>query len=113
MSNRDIGIDLNPNPNGIYVSLVGPFIGYYAEVIGAKSRLHARIMCCQDRWMQRLWCNVYDFGQVSDHIGMYGGKILKIEPLDADQSWAGDSAYYEYHEERKRGQEERAKSSGR
>ena len=89
---NDRGIDTNPNPNGWYASLVWPFLGYYVEIRGAQSNMHARVMCNQDRRMQRLWCSIYTLDRVEENIAHYGGTILRIEELDADQYWEGDDA---------------------
>ena len=82
MMNRFIhGLDLNPNVNGWYASLTGPFLGYYVEIIGATSEDEARLWCSENLQLKTNWCSVYTFAQVSESIGQFGGAILRIREL--------------------------------
>lgn len=75
------GLDLNPNVNGWYASLTGPFLGYYVEIIGAQDENEARMMCANNLQMKKNWCSIYTFTQVSEQIGRFGGAILRIRRL--------------------------------
>lgn len=75
------GLDLNPNVNGFYASLTGPFLGYYVEIKGATSEGEARLWCSENLQLKKNWCGVYTFAQVSEDIGQYGGAILRIREL--------------------------------
>jgi len=62
----------------IYVSLVGPFLNFYALVPGANTEEEARLMCATDRRLTSLWCSVYDRAGVDRCIEEFGGQIIEL-----------------------------------
>lgn len=70
--------------DAVYVSLIGPFLGYYAKIKGARNNLEAALMCNTDRRMQSLWCSTYTLEQVEKCIEEFGGQIIEIGELDYD-----------------------------
>ncbi len=63
----------------VYVSLVGPFLGYYARIPGAKSDMEARILCNATKGMKHIWMTTYTKEEVAEMIVMFGGAILNLK----------------------------------
>jgi len=62
--------------SNVYVSLVGPLLGFYALVPGAETLEQARLMCNTDRRLRSLWCSAYTKEEVDRCIEQYGGQII-------------------------------------
>lgn len=57
----------------VYVSLIGPFMGYYARVPYARNSIEAAWICNQDRRLKSLWCSTYTLEKAQECILKYGG----------------------------------------
>ncbi len=67
----------------LYASFVGPLLGYYAKIPGARTEGEARHMLNGDRRMKYLWMSMYTHAEVLDGIKQFGGQIIVIKHLDA------------------------------
>lgn len=66
------------NEDAVYVSLIGPFLNYYALVPYAQNNVEARWICNQDRRLKSLWCSTYTYDQVVEAIHKYGGQLIEL-----------------------------------
>lgn len=63
----------------VYVSLVGPFLGYYARIPGARSDIEARILCAATKGLKHIWMSVYTKEEVLECIERYGGQFIALD----------------------------------
>ncbi len=71
-------IKMNVVEDKVYVSLIGPFMNYYAKVPYAKNNAEAGWLCNADRRLKSLWCSTYTLEQVTECIHKYGGQIIEL-----------------------------------
>lgn len=69
-----------------YVSLVGPFMNYYAEIPYATNNIEAAWICNNSK-LKNLWCSTYTREQVDRMIKDYGGQIITLYKEGLDFSW--------------------------
>lgn len=73
-----VKVNINLIEGANYVSLIGPFMNYYAKVPYARNNIEARWLCNQDRRLKSLWCSTYTLEQVVDCIHKYGGQVIEL-----------------------------------
>ena len=69
-----------------WVSLVGPFMGKYAQIPGAASDIEARLICNATNGLKHIWCTTYSYTEVLKCIEKYGGEIVTING-DSLEGW--------------------------
>lgn len=81
-----ITVTTNKKEEATYVSLVGPFMNYYAEIPYATNNLEAAWICNNSK-LQHLWCSTYTREQVDRMIKDYGGQIITLSPSGLGFNW--------------------------
>ncbi len=76
----------------VYVSLIGPFLGYYARIPDVKSDIEARLICNGTRGLRHIWFTTYSLKQVEANIARFGGQIIKLR----GQEMEGWNEVYEH-----------------
>lgn len=69
-----------------YVSLIGPFMNYYAEIPYATNNIEAAWICNNSK-LKHLWCSAYTRAQIDRMIKDYGGQIITLYPSGLDFDW--------------------------
>lgn len=81
----NIAITVPVRDKATYVSLIGPFLNYYAKVPHAENSVEAAWICNNSK-LKSLWCSTYTLEQVEKMIQEYGGQIIALysDGLDFD-----------------------------
>ncbi len=61
----------------VYVSLIGPLLGYYARIPYANNSIEASWICNNSK-LKSLWCSTYTREAAEKAIEEYGGQFIEL-----------------------------------